>query len=134
MPQPVLQVSVAIITDMSGRLLVTQRPHDISYGGFWELPGGKIEPNETPAEALLREIHEEVGLTVTAADLIKKVTHVYPEKIICLHVFQVKHYIGEAGCCDGQLDLRWILWDTLHQYQFLEATDVILHTLLRTLH
>jgi 8-oxo-dGTP diphosphatase len=54
---------VAAVIERDGRLLVGQRPAHKQHGGLWEFPGGKVEPGETPAAALARELHEELGLT-----------------------------------------------------------------------
>ena len=122
----VVNVSVALITDASKRILITRRALDIPHGGLWEVPGGKIEAEETPHEALLREVHEEVGLHVETADFIGEVRHTYPEKSVCLHVFQVLKYTGEAICNDGQLDLRWVSREELYMFQFPEANHAVM--------
>ncbi|MCH9756007.1 MAG: 8-oxo-dGTP diphosphatase MutT [Gammaproteobacteria bacterium] len=122
----VVNVSVAIIKDASGRFLITRRALDISHGGFWEVPGGKVEPLETPHDALLREVREEVGLHVETVQFIGKVRHAYPEKKVCLHVFQVLEYTGDAICNDGQLDLRWVFRQDLDDFEFPEANYAVM--------
>ena len=59
-----MKVVLALLYDQSGKVLIAQRPEHKSYGGLWEFPGGKVEPNETPEEALRREIIEELGVEV----------------------------------------------------------------------
>ncbi|MDF1677326.1 MAG: 8-oxo-dGTP diphosphatase MutT [Legionellaceae bacterium] len=122
----IVDVSVAIITDTSKRFLVTRRAFDISHGGFWEMPGGKVEPNETPYDALVREIQEEVGLQVQSAELIGQIKHTYPDKKVRLHVFQVLQYEGTASCNDGQLALQWASREVIDTLQFPEANTAIL--------
>lgn len=61
---PILMVVAAALVDADGRVLVQQRPPDTSMAGLWEFPGGKIEPGETPEAALVRELHEELGIVV----------------------------------------------------------------------
>ncbi|MCH9764157.1 MAG: 8-oxo-dGTP diphosphatase MutT [Gammaproteobacteria bacterium] len=122
----VVHVAVALITDAAQRFLITRRALDKPHAGLWEVPGGKIEIEETPYQALVREVHEEVNLQVKKADLIGSVEHDYPDKTVCLHVFQVLEYRGEAFCSDGQLDLRWVLKDDLTQFEFPEANDAIM--------
>jgi 8-oxo-dGTP diphosphatase len=121
-----VNVSVAIITDSAQRFLITRRALNISHGGFWEIPGGKIEPEETPYEAILREVYEEVGLNIQAADFLGEVKHTYPEKNVCLHVFKVHQYTGNATCNDGQLDLRWVSREALTDFQFPEANHAVM--------
>lgn len=65
---PMLVVAAALIA-ADGRILVQQRPLDKHHGGLWEFPGGKVEPGETPEAALARELAEELGIGVEAADL-----------------------------------------------------------------
>ncbi len=61
---PILMVVAAALVDADGRVLVQQRPLGTSMAGLWEFPGGKIEPGETPEAALVRELHEELGIVV----------------------------------------------------------------------
>lgn len=117
----VVNVSVAIITDSSERFLITRRALDIPHGGLWEVPGGKVEPEETPYDAIVREVYEEVGLKIQTAKFVGEVRHAYPEKHVCLNVFQVLQYVGEASRHDGQLDLRWVTEEELSNFQFPEA-------------
>ncbi len=121
-----IEVAIAIIKNPSGDFLITRRAHNVPHGGLWEVPGGKIEADETPAAALSREIYEEVGLSVLASELIGKTTHTYPDKTVCFHIFHVKTYQGDAKCCDGQLDLRWVSRESLKQFEFPEANQAIL--------
>jgi 8-oxo-dGTP diphosphatase len=116
-----VKVVVAIIFDNKGRLLITQRSMHTSHGGLWEFPGGKLEAGELPAEALIREIKEEVGLDILEFYFIGEVVHHYDTKIVNLLVFGVSKYRGKALCCESQIDLRWVSVDTLSNYDFPEA-------------
>ncbi len=62
-PKPILLVAACALVDADGRVLITQRPEGKQLAGLWEFPGGKVEPGETPEEALVRELREEIGLT-----------------------------------------------------------------------
>ncbi|NEL74366.1 MAG: (deoxy)nucleoside triphosphate pyrophosphohydrolase [Xanthomonas perforans] len=64
LPAPLLFVTAAALVDRDGRVLVQQRPPGTSMAGLWEFPGGKVEPGETPEAALVRELHEELGIVV----------------------------------------------------------------------
>lgn len=66
---PVTLVVAAALIDPDGRVLIAERPPGKAMAGLWEFPGGKIEPGETPETALIRELHEELGITVKAACL-----------------------------------------------------------------
>ncbi len=67
-PKPLWVVAAAIV-DAEGRVLVQQRPPETSMAGLWEFPGGKVEPGETPEAAVARELHEELGIVVTLAEI-----------------------------------------------------------------
>ncbi|MEO1103473.1 MAG: (deoxy)nucleoside triphosphate pyrophosphohydrolase [Pseudomonadota bacterium] len=64
-----LLVAAALLVDAQGQVLISQRPQGKAMAGLWEFPGGKVEPGETPEAALVRELDEELGITVAAADL-----------------------------------------------------------------
>jgi len=125
-PQHVVHVAVAVIQDALKRILITRRPLHVPHGGLWEVPGGKLEPEETASDALKREVLEEVGLVVEDVKQLGEIRHTYPEKSVCLHVFQVTHYTGHAQCQDGQLDLRWVNQSALSAFEFPEANAKIM--------
>ncbi|HVK90984.1 MAG TPA: (deoxy)nucleoside triphosphate pyrophosphohydrolase, partial [Mycoplana sp.] len=64
-----LLVAACALVDADGRILLAQRPEGKSLAGLWEFPGGKVEPGETPEETLIRELHEELGITTKVACL-----------------------------------------------------------------
>ncbi|MEQ1801154.1 MAG: 8-oxo-dGTP diphosphatase MutT [Gammaproteobacteria bacterium] len=109
MPRPpgLIQVAAGILRDSEGRILIAQRPAGGHVGGYWEFPGGKLNPGESPAEALVRELREELGVTVEAAAPFMAFRHEYPERSVELHVFLVERYAGEPRGVEGQ-PLRWV--------------------------
>ena len=112
----------------SDTILITQRPADKHLGGYWELPGGKKEAAETPAEALGRELHEEVGIKVLDCKPLLQVTHDYPDKRIFLDVWQVMKFIGEAEARENQA-MVWAAVAQLDQFEFPEADVPVLNAL-----
>src|SRR5690606_19510077 len=64
-PADMLQVVAAVIRDTAGRILIARRPEHVHQGGLWEFPGGKVEPGESPGQALRRELEEELGIVPT---------------------------------------------------------------------
>lgn len=116
-----MHVALAFITDASDRILITRRPLNVDHGGAWEVPGGKLEPGETAASALQREVLEEVGLVVEQHKYLGNVEYTYPEKSVCLHVFRVIQYSGHACCHESQLDLRWVTRTEFNTFDFPEA-------------
>jgi 8-oxo-dGTP diphosphatase len=97
-PAMPLWVVAAAIVDRNGRVLVQQRPPDTSMAGLWEFPGGKVEPGETPEAALMRELHEELGIAVSLADIpggLFVTTHVGDRPLILL-LYLCRSWHGEA--------------------------------------
>jgi len=100
-------------TPVEPKLLITRRALNISQGGKWEFPGGKIEKGEQPFDALVREMKEELGIDVSAA------THVMDiAGAITLMVYQVTAYAGVPRCCESQLAMRWVNVAELDLYEF----------------
>lgn len=89
------------------RFLAARRPPSSPQAGLWEFPGGKIEPGESPENALCRELEEELGVMVRAPRLWTVVEHQYPRRAVRLHVFHVDAFSGEPFPREGQI-LRWV--------------------------
>lgn len=120
-----LHVAVGVVRDKNGNILLTQRAKHAHQGGLWEFPGGKLEANETVMQALQRELHEEVGITVQAAKPLIKIKHDYPDLQVLLDVWQVNHFQGDATACEGQA-MRWVAPQQLSQFQFPAANVPII--------
>lgn len=102
------------------RFLAARRPHRSPQAGLWEFPGGKIEPGESPEEALVRELEEELGVIVHAPKLWTVVEHQYPRRTVRLHVFHVEVFSGEPFPREGQI-LRWVTPREAETLPFLPA-------------
>ena len=102
-----LHVLVGLIGDAHGRWLVNQRRPGTDLAGFWEFPGGKRQVGETPFAALRRELDEELGIDVLAAEPWLELTHDYPDKSVLLDVWRVLDYRGEVTAREGQA-LDWV--------------------------
>ncbi|KTD23449.1 Mutator protein MutT [Legionella lansingensis] len=124
-----MRVAVAVIFNAEDKVLITRRPLHVSHGGMWEFPGGKLELNESPAEALLREVEEEVGLNILTYSFLGEITHSYGTKTVHLLVFSTKEYNGIAACLESQMDLCWANIDDLSSYEFPEANLKIIELL-----
>jgi len=85
-----------------GAVLLAQRPPGKAYAGYWEFPGGKLEPGESPAHALARELHEELGISVRTASPWMVREFVYPHAHVELNFFRVYAFDGEPAGHDGQ--------------------------------
>lgn len=85
-----------------GSLLLAQRPPGKPYAGYWEFPGGKVEPSESVLDALKREFEEELGVKVLQAQPWCCVEHVYPHAHVHLHFFIIRDWQGEPQSLEGQ--------------------------------
>src|SRR5207248_640368 len=101
-PSDIVRVAAAVIVRADGRVLLAQRPPGKAYAGYWEFPGGKLEPGESAAAALGRELQEELGITVTHAVPWMLQEFVYPHAHVELHFFRVLAWTGEPFGHDGQ--------------------------------
>lgn len=102
-----LRVAAGLLLRPDGSLLLGQRPEGKSYAGWWELPGGKLEPGEEPVQALCRELNEELGITVTRAYPWVSYVHVYPQSVVRLWFYRVVAWEGDPTGIEGQR-LSWV--------------------------
>jgi 8-oxo-dGTP diphosphatase len=98
----IVRVAAAVLLRPDGQVLLAQRPPGKPYEGYWEFPGGKLEPGETPHAALLRELREELGITVTHAAPWLVQEFVYPHAHVELNFFRVFAWEGTLHGHDGQ--------------------------------
>jgi len=106
--QKIIEVAAAVLQRPDNSFLLAQRPPDKIWAGYWEFPGGKIEPGETPLHALGRELHEELGIEVeTAYPWITRV-FAYPHATVRLNFFRVTAWRGELHPHEGQ-EFAWQL-------------------------
>jgi 8-oxo-dGTP diphosphatase len=101
-----VRVAAAVIFGADGRVLLAQRPNGKPYAGYWEFPGGKLEPGEGAAAALARELHEELGIVVKRASPWIVQEFVYPHAHVELDFFRVFEWSGVPTGHDGQA-LAW---------------------------
>jgi 8-oxo-dGTP diphosphatase len=113
-------------------VLIAQRPPGKWQAGRWEFPGGKIEANESPADAVVRELREELGVTVRAARPLGDFTHDYEDRSVRIALWLVSVWAGEAVGLDGQA-LRWVALPALGDCDLLEADRPMLEPLRRAL-
>src|SRR4030066_1121313 len=98
----IVEVAAAILQRPDGSFLLAQRPPDKIWAGYWEFPGGKIEPGETPYHALVRELREELGITVTTAYPWITRVFTYPHATVRLNFFRVTAWGGELHPHEGE--------------------------------
>lgn len=93
---------VAAVIERNNQIFLAKRPDHLHQGGLWEFPGGKVENNETALDGLKRELFEEIDIKVTSAQPLIKINHEYPDKSVCLDVWYVTDFTGEAKGKEGQ--------------------------------
>ena len=113
----ILLVSAVALIDPEGRVLLAQRPAGKSMAGLWEFPGGKVEPSETPEAALIRELHEELGIDTWKSCLapLTFASHSYDDFHLLMPLFACRRWDGIVQGREGQA-LAWVRPDRLRDY------------------
>ena len=125
MSEAVVEVAAAVIERPDGAFLMASRPPGKAYAGWWEFPGGKVEAGETARQALVRELHEELGIEVKEAWPWLNRSFVYPHAHVMLRFFRVTAWAGEPHPHEGQT-LAWTLADAPEVEPILPANGPIL--------
>ncbi|MBE9539832.1 MAG: 8-oxo-dGTP diphosphatase MutT [Proteobacteria bacterium] len=120
----VVHVAVGVILNDAKQILLARRPVDSHQGGLWEFPGGKVEQGEELAQALSRELKEELGIDVHKNSPLLQVHHDYGDKAVLLDVCVVWEFGGVARGLEGQA-LRWVEVQELNKYAFPAANKAI---------
>ena len=126
-PVPHYHVVAAAIVK-NGRYLLGKRPVADMLGGLWEFPGGKIKPNETHEQALVRELKEELDTEITVGPLVASVNHAYSHFKITLHVYRCRH-VGGRPRPIYYTEVKWVLRRQFARYAFPTADRKVLHLL-----
>ena len=106
--------------DSQRRVLIAERPAGKHMAGRWEFPGGKVAPGETEAAALVRELREELGVSVTECQPFMRLSHEYDDRVVELSLWVVESFTGDPEGLDGQ-GLKWVARDALRGEDILEA-------------
>ena len=122
-----IHVVAAIITDAAGRIFATQRGYG-EWKDWWEFPGGKIEPGETPEEALRREIREELDIDITVGRLLATVEYDYPAFHLSMQCFLCTLPAGTPRLLEHE-DARWLTREDLDSVRWLPADESIIKQL-----
>lgn len=127
-----LVVACALV-DEDNRVLIAKRPADRHMGGLWEFPGGKVNPDELPEDALIRELFEELGIDVTRSCLapLTFASHGYEEFHLLMPLYVCRIWEGEVEPKEGQ-ELAWVRPNRLSEYDMPPA-DEPLKAILRDL-
>jgi len=125
-----LVVAVALI-DQDNRILLAQRPQGKQLAGLWEFPGGKVEPGERPEETLIRELREELGITVKEPCLapLTFASHAYESFHLLMPLYVCRRWEGFVQSLEGQA-LKWVKPQELRQYPMPPADEPLIPFLL----
>jgi 8-oxo-dGTP pyrophosphatase MutT (NUDIX family) len=129
MPSGVIDVAAGLV-ERDGLILITQRKLGSHLAGLWEFPGGKREPAETWQDCLVRELHEELAITVTVGELRYETVHHYPEKSVRLRFYAAVLISGEPRPVDCAA-VAWVGPKDLPTYAFPEADRELVALLAR---
>lgn len=111
-------------------LLITRRPGDSVLGGYWEFPGGKVEAGETPRQAAIRELSEEIGIQVEPVKSLTVVEHLYDHAHVHLHPWLCRWVDGEVKNLQV-MEHQWVTLDKLPTVRFPPANGAIVEQLLQ---
>lgn len=119
-----LLVAAAALIDIDGRVLICKRPQGKQLAGLWEFPGGKVETGETPEACLIRELQEELGITVTKACLAPFVfaSHAYDSFHLIMPLYLVRRWEGFVTAREHEA-LAWVKPDKLSDYPMPPADE-----------
>ncbi|OUS13931.1 NTP pyrophosphohydrolase [Rhodospirillales bacterium 47_12_T64] len=131
--KPIVLVAAAALVDTDGRVLLAQRPEGKSMAGLWEFPGGKIDPGETPEQALVRELKEELGIDTRSSCLapIAFASHGYDDFHLLMPLFVCRMWQGQVTPLEGQ-KFAWVRPLRLRDYEMPPADEPLV-ALLRDL-
>ena len=126
-----LLVVAAALVDSDNRVLIAQRPEGKALAGLWEFPGGKIDPAERPEEALIRELHEELGISVKEACLapLTFASYAYPDFHLMMPLYICRRWEGIVSSRENQA-LKWVRPRELRNYPMPPADEPLIPALI----
>jgi len=133
-PVKILLVVAVALIDADDRVLIAQRPEGKALAGLWEFPGGKIDQGERPEAALIRELKEELGITVKEACLapITFASYAYPEFHLLMPLYVCRRWEGFVQSREGQA-LKWVRAKDLREYPMPPADEPLIPPLVELL-
>ena len=122
-----IEVVAAVIFDEQGRIFATQRGYG-EWKDWWEFPGGKIEPRETPQQALRREIREELDAVIEVGELLRTIDYDYPTFHLTMHCFKCRLANGHLTLLEHEA-AKWLKPSDLQSVRWLPADEEIIQDL-----
>jgi len=131
---PLVLVAACALIDADGRVLITQRPEGKPMAGLWEFPGGKVETGETPEQALLRELKEELDIDIQSACLapLTFASHAYENFHLLMPLYICRRWKGTVRPVEGQ-EVKWVAAKTLRAYPMPPADEPLIAPLIELL-
>lgn len=119
-------VSACVLVDVDGRVLIARRPQGKPMAGLWEFPGGKLEPGETPEDCLIRELAEELGISVTETCLapLTFASHTYADFHLLMPLFVCRRWDGTPRPLEHS-EMRWVKPSDLRSYDMPPADEPV---------
>ena len=116
--KPIVLVSAVALIDADSRVLLARRPEGKAMAGLWEFPGGKVDEGETPEAALIRELHEELGIDTheTCLAPIGFASHGYDDFHLLMPLFVCRKWLGDPEPREGQ-ELAWVRPNRMREYE-----------------
>ena len=127
MPPPILLVAACALVDADGRVLLAKRPPGKPLAGLWEFPGGKVEEGEAPEDTIIRELGEELAVTVTKPCLapLTFASHHYPDFHLLMPLFVCRRWQGDPVPREFQ-ELKWVRANRLRDYPMPPADEPLI--------
>ena len=131
MTLPLTLCAAAALIDPDNRILIQERPEGKYKAGFWEFPGGKLEPGETPEQALVRELREELGITTIEKALfpISFISWSWPHTHVLIPVYGIRNWTGDIVAHEGQ-KFAWVKPARLRDYNLLPSNESVIAPLM----
>ena len=128
---PMLLVAACALVDRDGRVLIAQRPQGKTLAGLWEFPGGKVEPGETPEDAVIRELEEELGVITKTACLapLTFASHRYESFHLLMPLYVCRRFSGTPAAREGQA-LKWVRPAEMRSYPMPPADEPLVSFLI----
>ncbi|MBC8493660.1 MAG: Nudix family hydrolase [Candidatus Thioglobus sp.] len=123
-----IKAVVGVLRNDSGQILIAKRQDHQFMGGFWELPGGKIEQGESPEDAISRELNEELGITVSQLSLHQTMTHQYKDRIVELNIYNINQYQYTPQGIEGQ-EITWSSVEQLSTFNLLPTMKAFIDSI-----
>ncbi|KFB08970.1 Mutator MutT protein [Nitratireductor basaltis] len=125
--KPMVLVVACALVDADGRVLITQRPEGKTLAGLWEFPGGKVDPGEVPEEALIRELHEELGIETKTSCLapLTFASFSYEKFHLLMPLYVCRRFWGIPEGREGQA-LKWVRPNRLRDYPMPPADEPLI--------